>query len=99
MKNFITFHKEKQKQNEADWNAYLRSPQGAIQLSNDAKSINEEKEAIQFLIAARDNLSKSTQDYDKIIKEFEKQKEDTIGLYLKIKEQYEIICERFKKFV
>lgn len=62
-------NKEKQKQNEADWNAYLRSPQGAMQLSNDAKSINEEKEAIQFLIAARDNLSKSTQDYDKIIKE------------------------------
>ena len=62
-------NKEKQKQNEAEWNAYLRSPQGAIQLSNDAKSINEEKEAIQFLIAARDNLSKSTQDYDKIIKE------------------------------
>lgn len=36
--------------------------------------------------------------YDKIIKEFEKQKEDTIGLYLKIKEQYEIISERFKQF-
>ena len=36
--------------------------------------------------------------YDKIIKEFEKEKENTIGLYLKIKEQYEIISERFKIF-
>ena len=60
---------EKRKQNEADRNAYLRSPQGAIDLSNNAKTINDEKDAIQFLIAARDNLSKSTQDYDKIIKD------------------------------
>ena len=36
--------------------------------------------------------------YDRIIKEFEKKKEDTIGLYLKIKEQYTIISERFKAF-
>ena len=36
--------------------------------------------------------------YDKIIKEFEKEKENTIGLYLKIKEQYAIISERFKAF-
>ena len=36
--------------------------------------------------------------YDQIIKEFEKEKENTIGLYLKIKEQYAIISERFKVF-
>jgi HD-GYP domain-containing protein (c-di-GMP phosphodiesterase class II) len=36
--------------------------------------------------------------YDKIISEFEIQKEDTIGLYLKIKEQYAIMIERFKRF-
>ena len=36
--------------------------------------------------------------YDKIIKEFEKEKENKIGLYLKIKEQYAIISERFKAF-
>ncbi|MDE6740189.1 MAG: HD domain-containing protein [Lachnospiraceae bacterium] len=36
--------------------------------------------------------------YDKIIGEFEKEKESTIGLYLKIKEQYEVISERFKMF-
>lgn len=36
--------------------------------------------------------------YDSIIKEFEKEKESTIGLYLKIKEQYAIMIERFKQF-
>ncbi len=36
--------------------------------------------------------------YDNIIKEFEKEKENTIGLYLKIKEQYAIMIERFKRF-
>jgi HD-GYP domain-containing protein (c-di-GMP phosphodiesterase class II) len=36
--------------------------------------------------------------YDKIISDFEVRKEDTIGLYLKIKEQYAIMIERFKKF-
>lgn len=34
--------------------------------------------------------------YDKIINEFEKEKENTIGLYLKIKEQYAIMIERFE---
>lgn len=36
--------------------------------------------------------------YDSIIKEFEKEKESTIGLYLKIKEQYAVMIERFKQF-
>lgn len=36
--------------------------------------------------------------YDSIIEVFEKEKENTIGLYLKIKEQYAIMIERFKKF-
>lgn len=36
--------------------------------------------------------------YDGIIAEFEKEKESTIGLYLKIKEQYAIMIERFKRF-
>ena len=36
--------------------------------------------------------------YDSIIAELEKEKENTIGLYLKIKEQYAIMIERFKQF-
>ena len=46
----------------------------------------------------RNVVTSLERNYDKIIKEFEKEKENTIGLYLKIKEQYAIISERFKVF-
>ncbi len=36
--------------------------------------------------------------YDNIIQAFEKEKESTIGLYLKIKEQYAAMIERFERF-
>lgn len=36
--------------------------------------------------------------YDKVITAFEKEKENTIGLYLKIKEQYAVMIERFEAF-
>lgn len=36
--------------------------------------------------------------YDAIIANFEKEKNNTIGLYLEIKEQYGIMIERFKEF-
>ncbi|MCM1263944.1 MAG: HD domain-containing protein [Butyrivibrio sp.] len=36
--------------------------------------------------------------YDSVIAEFEKEKESTIGLYLKIKEQYAIMIEKFQDF-
>lgn len=36
--------------------------------------------------------------YDRVIAEFEKEKESTIGLYLKIKEQYAIMIEKFEAF-
>ncbi len=36
--------------------------------------------------------------YDSIIKEFEKEKESTIGLYLQVKEQYAVMSEKFQKF-
>ena len=36
--------------------------------------------------------------YDNIIKKFEREKENTIGLYLQIKEQYAIMIERFERF-
>lgn len=64
------------------------------------------KEKIQSIIqgdADNGKISKSTVEtlmshYDQIIAEFEKEKEDTIGLYLKIKEQYAEMIERFKEF-
>lgn len=46
----------------------------------------------------RNVVTSLERNYDNIIKEFEKEKENTIGLYLKIKEQYAIISERFKMF-
>ena len=46
----------------------------------------------------RNVVTSLERNYDKIIKEFEQEKENTIGLYLKIKEQYAIISERFKMF-
>ena len=46
----------------------------------------------------RNVVTSLERNYDAIIKEFEKEKENTIGLYLKIKEQYAIISERFKAF-
>ena len=56
----IKIYQEKQKQ-------YLQTPEGAIAFSNSADSINEEKEAINVLIAARDNLSKSSEKYKQTI--------------------------------
>ena len=52
--------------------AFTESVAGATNLSDDAKSIKEQKEAIKYLIIARDNLSSSTQNYDKIIKDLNK---------------------------
>lgn len=60
------------KKEEEDWQKYLSSVDGATYLSDDAKSINDQKEAIKYLIIARDNLSSSTQNYDKIIKDLNK---------------------------
>lgn len=45
---------------------------GAIAFSDSAESINDEKKAIQYLISARDNLSKSTADYEKILEDLNK---------------------------
>lgn len=45
---------------------------GAIAFSDSVESINDEKKAIQYLITARDNLSKSTADYDKILEDLNK---------------------------
>lgn len=64
------------------------------------------KEKIQSIIqgdADNGKISKTAVEslmnhYDQIIAEFEKEKENTIGLYLKIKEQYAEMIERFKDF-
>lgn len=60
---------EKKKMDDAQWESYLKTAEGAVALSNDAKSINEEKTAIQYLIQARNNLSKTSGDYMATVEE------------------------------
>lgn len=59
------------------------------------KIMTEDAENNKINKSAVDALMRN---YDKIIEEFEKEKENTIGLYLKIKEQYALISERFQSF-
>lgn len=56
------------------------------------KIMTEDAENNKINKSAVDALMRN---YDKVIEEFEKEKENTIGLYLKIKEQYALISERF----
>ena len=57
-------------------------------MTEDAENNKINKNAVETLM----------RNYDKVIAEFEKEKENTIGLYLEIKEQYAIISERFEAF-
>ncbi|MDE6661896.1 MAG: HD domain-containing protein [Lachnospiraceae bacterium] len=57
-------------------------------MTEDAENNKINKTAVETLI----------RNYDKVIAEFEKEKESTIGLYLEIKEQYAIMIERFEAF-
>ena len=57
-------------------------------MTEDAENNKINKSAVETLM----------RNYDKVIAEFEKEKENTIGLYLEIKEQYAIMIERFKAF-
>lgn len=59
------------------------------------KIMTEDADNNKINHAAVDTLMRN---YDNVIKEFEKAKEGTIGLYLKIKEQYAIMIERFQAF-
>ena len=66
-KRIIEKKKLEQKQYEESWQKYIRTPEGAIEMSKDAKSINDERRAIELLIAARDGLSKTTANYRQIV--------------------------------
>ncbi len=57
-------------------------------MTEDAENNKINKNAVDILM----------RNYDKVIAEFEKEKESTIGLYLKIKEQYAVMIERFEAF-
>ena len=57
-------------------------------MTGDAENNKINKGAVDILM----------KNYDKVIAAFEKEKVDTIGLYLKIKEQYAVMIERFQAF-
>jgi hypothetical protein len=57
-------------------------------MTGDAENNKINKGAVDILM----------RNYDKVITAFEKEKENTIGLYLKIKEQYAVMIERFEAF-
>ena len=57
-------------------------------MTEDAENNKINKGAVDILM----------RNYDKVIAAFEKEKVDTIGLYLKIKEQYAVMIERFQAF-
>lgn len=57
-------------------------------MTGDAENNKINKSAVDMLM----------RNYDKVIAEFEKEKKNTIGLYLEIKEQYAIMIERFENF-
>ena len=63
----IKAQQDAKKREEEEWQKYIRTPEGAIGMSESAKSINDEREAIKLLISARDNLSQSTANYQQII--------------------------------
>ena len=57
-------------------------------MTGDAENNKINKGAVDILM----------RNYDKVITAFEKEKENTIGLYLKIKEQFAVMIERFEAF-
>ncbi len=67
--------------------AYSKEKIQAI-MTGDANDGKINKKAVDLLI----------QNYDSIIREFDKEKDNTIGLYLEIKEQYAVMSEKFKVF-
>ena len=54
-----------------EWDEFIRTPEGAIMMSDEAKSIKEQREAIELLVEAKENLSNEDADYFKILEELD----------------------------
>lgn len=54
-----------------EWDEFIRTPEGAIMMSDEAKSIKEQREAIELLVKAKENLSNEDADYFKILEELD----------------------------
>lgn len=54
-----------------EWDEFIRTPEGAIMMSDEAKSIKQQREAIELLVKAKENLSNEDADYFKILEELD----------------------------
>ena len=54
-----------------EWEEFIRTPEGAIMMSDEAKSIKQQREAIELLVKAKENLSNEDADYFKILEELD----------------------------
>ena len=54
-----------------EWDEFIRTPEGAIMMSDEAKSIKEQREAIELLVKAKENLSNEDADYFKILEDLD----------------------------
>lgn len=54
-----------------EWDEFIRTPEGAIMMSDEAKSIKEQREAIELLVKAKEDLSNEDADYFKILEELD----------------------------
>lgn len=54
-----------------EWDEFIRTPEGAIMMSDEAKSIREQREAIELLVKAKENLSNEDADYFKILEDLD----------------------------
>lgn len=54
-----------------EWDEFIRTPEGAIMMSDEAKSIKEQREAIELLVKAKENLSNEDADYYKILEDLD----------------------------
>lgn len=63
--------KQRLAEEKKEWDEFIRTPEGAIMMSDEAKSIKEQREAIELLVKAKENLSNEDADYFKILEDLD----------------------------
>ena len=70
-KRVLEANKQRLADEKKEWDEFIRTPEGAIMMSDEAKSIKEQREAIELLVKAKENLSNEDADYFKILEELD----------------------------
>ena len=70
-KRVLEATKQRLSDEKKEWDEFIRTPEGAIMMSDEAKSIKEQREAIELLVKAKENLSNEDADYFKILEELD----------------------------